>query len=122
MGLTIRKNSPHGRILKSDTTVAKNYLEENEIKQLERAVTGYFDYIENLIERRNTFTMEQLAESVNKFLSFNEYKILGNAGTVGKDQADKKAEQEYDVFNKTQKINSDFDKEIKNLKKNNKNK
>jgi hypothetical protein len=122
MGLTTWKNSPDGRILKSDTTVAKNYLEENEIKQLERAVTGYFDYIENLIERRNTFTMEQLAESVNKFLSFNEYKALGNAGTIGRDQADKKAEQEYDVFNKTQKINSDFDKEIKNLQSKNKTK
>ena len=122
MGLTTWKNSPDGRILKSDTTVAKNYLDEKEIKQLERAVTGYFDYIENLIERRNTFTMEQVAESVNKFLAFNEYKILENAGTIAKEQADKKAEQEYDVFNKTQKINSDFDKEIKSLHEKKKNK
>jgi hypothetical protein len=116
MGLTAWKNSPDGRILKSDTTIAKNYLTETEIKQLERTVTSYFDYIENLIERRNTFTMEQLAESVNKFLSFNEYKVLHNIGTIAKVQADKKAEEEYDVFNKTQKINSDFDKEIEKLK------
>jgi hypothetical protein len=116
MGLTAWKNSPDGRILKSDTTIAKNYLTETEIKQLERTVTSYFDYMENLIERRNTFTMEQLAESVNKFLSFNEYKVLHNTGTIAKVQADKKAEEEYDVFNKTQKINSDFDKEIEKLK------
>lgn len=122
MGLTTWKNSPDGRILKSDTTIAKNYLDEKEIKQLERTVTGYFDYIENLIERRNAFTMEQLAESVNKFLSFNEYKVLDNSGTIAKEQADKKAEQEYDVFNKTQKINSDFDKEIKNFQEKYKNK
>lgn len=116
MGLTTWKNSPNGRILKSDTVIAKNYLEEKEIKQLERTVSGYFDYIENLIERKNTFTMEQLAENVNKFLSFNEYKVLGNSGSVSKEQAAIKAEQEYEVFNKTQKIVSDFDKEIQKLK------
>lgn len=117
MGLTTWKNSPDGRILKSDTEVAKNYLQEKEIKQLERTVTGYFDYIENLIERRNTFTMESLAESVNKFLTFNEYKILEGKGNVSRKQALKKAEQQYTVFNKTQKIESDFDKHIKRLKK-----
>lgn len=116
MGLKTWKNSPDGRILKSDATVAKNYLDEAEIKRLERTVTGYFDYIENLIERRNTFTMEQLSESVNKFLTFNEYRVLDNAGKIGREQAHKKAEEEYDVFNKTQRINSDFDKEIKRLK------
>ena len=115
MGLATWKNAPEGRILKSDTTVAKNYLEEKEIKQLERTVSGYFDYIENLIERRNTFTMEQLAESVNKFLSFNEFNVLGNAGSISKKQAKKKAQAEYDEFNKTQQITSDFDKEIKRL-------
>lgn len=117
MGLTTWKNSPDGRILKSDTEVAKNYLQEKEIKQLERTVSGYFDYIENLIERRNTFTMESLAESVNKFLTFNEYKILDGKGNISRKQALKKAEQQYTVFNKTQKIESDFDKHIKRLKK-----
>lgn len=118
MGLTTWKHSPEGRILKSDVVVAKNYLSEKEIQQLERTVTGYFDYIEGLIERQNTFTMEALAESVNKFLNFNEYKILEENGKIAKIVADKKAVTEYDTFNKTQKIVSDFDKEIKRLGKN----
>ena len=113
MGLNTWKNSPDGRILKQDSLVAKNYLEENEIKQLERAVTSYFDYIEGLIERENTFTMNQLAESVNKFLTFNDYKILVGKGKISKLQAAKKALSEYELFNKTQKIISDFDKEVK---------
>ena len=117
MGLTTWKNSPDGRILKSDVTTAKNYLPEKEIKQLERAVTGYFDYIEGLIERRNTFTMEQFADSVGKFLSFNEYKVLDGKGKVSKLRADKKAITEYEEFKTTQKIISDFDKEIKKLQK-----
>ena len=116
MGLTTWKNSPDGRILKQDVVVAKNYLEEKEIKQLERTVSSYFDYIEGLIERENTFEMAQLAESVNKFLTFNEYKILEGKGKISKIQADKKAINEYDEFNKTQKIISDFDKKIKRLK------
>jgi hypothetical protein len=115
MELTTWKNSPNGRVLKSDVVVAKNYLQEKEIKQLERTVTGYFDYIEGLIERENTFTMEQLATSVNKFLSFNDYKVLEGKGKISKLQADKKAIAAYEVFNKTQKIISDFDKEIKKL-------
>jgi hypothetical protein len=115
MGLTTWKNAPDGRIIKTDVIVAKNYLQEKEISQLERTVTGYFDYIEGLIERKNTFTMEQLADSVNKFLTFNEYKILQGKGKISKIQADKKAIKEYDDFNKTQKIISDFDKEIKKL-------
>ena len=98
---------------KTDVIVAKNYLEEKEITQLERTVTGYFDYIEGLIERENTFTMEQLADSVNKFLTFNEYKILQGKGKISKLQADKKAVKEYDEFNKTQKIISDFDKQLR---------
>ncbi|MCI3939416.1 virulence RhuM family protein [Chryseobacterium aahli] len=118
MGLTTWKHSPDGRILKSDVVVAKNYLAEKEIQQLERTVTGYFDYIEGLIERENTFTMEALAESVNKFLNFNEYKVLEGNGKVAKIVADKKAVIEYETFNKTQKIISDFDKEIKKLGKN----
>lgn len=116
MGLTTWKNAPEGRLIKSDTSIAKNYLQEKEIKQLERAVTGYFDYIENLIERENAFTMQQLAQSVDKFLNFNEYKILDGKGTVSHKRAINKAGKEYDQFNKTQKIISDFDKEIKKLK------
>ena len=91
-------------------------MQEKEIKQLERTVTGYFDYIEGLIERENTFTMSQLSESVNKFLNFNDYKVLDGKGKISKIQADKKAIAAYEVFNKTQKIISDFDKEIKKLK------
>lgn len=115
MGLTTWKNSPDGRILKSDVTVAKNYLSEKQIKQLERTVTGYFDYIEDLIERENTFTMKEFALSVNEFLEFRRYDILQGKGSVTKKQADNFAESEYDIFNKTQKIESDFDKEIKRL-------
>ena len=115
MGLTTWKNSPDGRILKSDVTVAKNYLNEKQIRQLERTVSGYFDYIEDLIERENTFTMEEFAESVNEFLSFRRYKTLTDNGRVSAKQAKVKAEAEYDAFNKTQKINSDFDKEVKKI-------
>ena len=115
MGLTTWKNAPDGRVLKSDVTVAKNYLQEAEIRQLERTVTSYFDYIEGLIERRNTFTMQALAESIDRFLSFNEYQILEGKGTISKKQADEKANQEYEKFNRTQKIVSDFDKQIQKL-------
>ena len=117
MGLTTWKNSPQGRILKSDVTVAKNYLAEKEIKQLERAITGYFDYIEDLIERENAFTMEEFAKSVNEFLAFRKYEILKDKGRMSKKQADAKAVAEYEAFNKTQKIESDFDKVINSLKK-----
>lgn len=117
MGLTTWKNAPDGRILKSDVTIAKNYLEEKDIKRLERLVTGFFDYIEDLIERENTFSMEEFAKSVNEFLSFRKYEILKDKGNISKIEADKKAELEYDKFNKTQKIVSDFDKAIKKLKK-----
>ncbi len=115
MGLSTWKLAPDGRILKSDVTIAKNYLSENDIKRLERTVSAYFDYIEGLIERENTFTMEKFADSVRKFLSFNEFRILEGKGKVSKLQADKKAIEEYNEFNKTQKIISDFDKEIKKL-------
>lgn len=115
MGLMTWKNSPNGRILKSDAYVAKNYLSENEIKQLERNVSGYFDYIEDLIERRNTFTMEEFAVSIDRFLEFREYKILEGHGQVSMRDAKKKASEEYEAFNKTQKIESDFDKNIKKL-------
>lgn len=113
MGLTTWKNAPDGRILKSDVTVAKNYLEEKQIRQLERAVTGYFDYIEDLIERGNTFTMEEFAKSINEFLAFRKYDILKGKGSISKKQAEHKAKAEYDEFNKTQKIFSDFEKSLK---------
>lgn len=115
MGLTTWKNASDGRILKSDVTVAKNYLTEKEIRLLERTVTSYFDYIENQIERHNTFTMEQFAASVDKFLSFNDYQILPDKGSVSSAQAKAKAEKEYDIFNKTQRIDSDFDKEVRGM-------
>ena len=119
MGLTTWKYAPDGRILKSDVSIAKNYLQENEIRQLERAVSSYFDYIENQIERHNAFTMEQFAASVDKFLTFNDYKILPDKGKISAAQAKKKAEEEYDIFNKTQRIDSDFDKEVRGLLGNN---
>ncbi|MBO5408713.1 MAG: virulence RhuM family protein, partial [Clostridia bacterium] len=117
MGLVTWKNSPDGRILKSDTPIAKNYLQEKEIRQLERSVSGYFDYIEDLIERENTFTMEQFAASINEFLAFRRYQILpdGEKGRISAAQAKAKAAAEYDVFNRTQPIESDFDKAIKKL-------
>ena len=115
MGLTIWKNAPEGRILKSDVSVAKNYLSEKEIRQLERAVTGYFDYIEDLIERENTFTMEQFATSINEFLAFRKYDILEGRGRISRKAAKAKAESEYDEFNKHQCINSDFDKEVEKM-------
>ena len=115
MGLTTWKNAPDGRVLKSDVTVAKNYLQEKEIRQLERAVSSYFDYIENQIERQNAFNMEQFAASVDKFLTFNDYKILPDKGRISAAQAKEKAENEYDIFNKTQHIDSDFDKQIRGM-------
>lgn len=115
MGLTTWKNAPEGRSLKSDVVVAKNYLEEKQIRQLERAVTGYFDYIEDLIERENTFTMEEFAASVNEFLAFRRYDILRDKGKISGKMAKEKAAAEYAEFNKTQKITSDFDKAVKRM-------
>ncbi|MDO9577250.1 MAG: virulence RhuM family protein [Candidatus Cloacimonadales bacterium] len=116
MGLKTWKSAPKGRILKSDTKIAKNYLNEKSIKKLERTISAYFDYIENIIENRISFTMEEFADSVNRFLEFNEYKILPDAGKISKIQAEEKAFSEYEKFNKTQEIESDFDKVIKRLK------
>lgn len=115
MGLTTWKNAPDGRVLKSDVSIAKNYLQEKEIRQLERAVTGFFDYIEDLIERENTFNMAQFSASVNEFLTFRRYQILPDKGIISAAQAKKKAEEEYEIFNKTQRIDSDFDKEVRGL-------
>ena len=115
MGLTTWKNAPDGRILKSDVTVAKNYLEEKQIRRLERAVTGYFDYIEDLIERENTFTMKEFVASVNEFLAFRKYDILHDKGKISSRMAKEKAVAEYMEFNKTQKITSDFDKAVNQM-------
>lgn len=115
MGLTTWKKAPDGRILKSDVVVAKNYLKEKQIRQLERAVTGYFDYIEDLIERENTFTMEEFAASVNEFLAFRRYNILRDKGKISGRMAKEKASAEYKEFNKTQKITSDFDKAVNRM-------
>lgn len=116
MGLTTWKYAPDGRVLKSDVSVAKNYLSEDQIRQLERTVTAYFDYIEMQIERHNAFNMQQFAASVDKFLTFNDYRILPDKGHISAGQARAKAEAEYDIFNRTQQIDSDFDKEIRRLK------
>lgn len=117
MGLTTWRNAPDGRILKSDVSIAKNYLTEKEIRQLERAVTGYFDYIEDLIERENVFTMEEFEKSVNAFLEFRQYKILKDNGKTSHKQALEKAFSEYDIFNRIQPIESDFDKTVKQMMK-----
>ena len=116
MGLMTWKNSPNGRILKSDTIIAKNYLNEKQIKQLERAVSGYFDYIEDLIEREIAFDMQSFIASVNEFLAFRKYDILEDKGSVSRKTAESKAFSQYDKFNKTQNINSDFDKFVKGIK------
>lgn len=113
MGLTTWKNSPDGRILKSDVTVAKNYLTAEELKSLERAVSMFFDYIEHQIEGQNAFNMAQFADAVDKLLTFNNYKILNGLGNVSAIEAKHHAEAIYDEFNKTQKIESDFDRIVK---------
>ncbi|SOB74897.1 Uncharacterized conserved protein [Marinobacter sp. LV10R510-11A] len=115
MGMTSYKNAPAGRVLKSDTVVAKNYLSESDIGKLERTVSSFFDYIEGIIERRNTFTMEAFAESVNKFLAFNEYQVLEGYGRMSRKAAEQKAFLEYEQFNQQQKIESDFDREVQKL-------
>ena len=113
MGLTTWESGPEGRIYKKDVIVAKNYLSVEEIEQLERTVSSFFDYIERIIERRETFTMKAFIESVDKFLDFNEYQILTNKGLISMTQAQKKAVSEYKTFNTQQKVISDFDKFVK---------
>lgn len=112
MGLQTWKSAPKGRILKSDVLIAKNYLSEKEVKKLERIVSAFFDYIENVIENRNTFTMKQFAKSVEKFLEFNDYRVLEGKGAVSAVTAKKKAIEEYTEFNKNQKIENDFEKQV----------
>ncbi|MDD2916705.1 MAG: virulence RhuM family protein [Candidatus Gracilibacteria bacterium] len=113
MGLSTWKNSPNGRILKSDVIVAKNYLEEKEIKKLERTISSFFDYIENFIEQENNFTMQEFAKSVNEFLKFNRFNILEGKGNISHTLSEEKATTEYEKFNKIQRIESDFDREVK---------
>ncbi|CAH1855263.1 hypothetical protein R078131_01167 [Convivina intestini] len=115
MGLHTWKNSPDGRVLKSDTGIAKNYLDEKQIRQLERNVSGYFDYVEDLIERQHTFTMSDFANSIDRFLEFRDYKVLQGNGSISMKDAKTKAGEEYVIFNPTQKITSDFDKQVKQL-------
>jgi toxin-antitoxin system, toxin component, fic family len=121
MGLTTWKDAPEGRILKSDVSVAKNYLSEEEIRRLERAITGFFDYIEDLVERETTFTMADFSESVDAFLNFRRYQILQGKGSISSEQAKVKAHTEYQLFNPTQRIDSDFDKELRKLNQKRKN-
>lgn len=116
MGLQTWSKSPDGRIYQYDVTVAKNYLSEDDIKKLERTVNAFFDYIEGIVERRQTFTMKAFAESVDKFLSFNEYRILNTKGSIAKKVADEKAINEYKEFNKSQKVLSEFDKLVQKEK------
>lgn len=119
MGLRTWKNAPDGRVLKSDVNIAKNYLDEKSIRRLERAVSGFFDYVEDLIEQENAFSMEQFSSCVNEFLAFRRFNILPDKGSISAAQAKKKAYQEYDIFNKTQLIDSDFDKLTRKMLENN---
>lgn len=115
MGLATWKHAPKGRIIKADAIIAKNYLLEKEIKQFERAISSFFDYIERIIENRIVMKMIDLSNSVNKFLEFNEFRILEGKGKISFKKAEEKAIKEYELFNKNQKIDSDFDKFSKNL-------
>jgi len=117
MGLTTWKNAPKGKILKSDVSIAKNYLEENEIKGLERIVSMYLDYAENQAARQIPMKMTEWVKKLDAFLQFNEYDILNNAGRVSHEIAKTLAEQEYEKFRVKQDrtFESDFDREVKKL-------
>ncbi|MGO5444345.1 virulence RhuM family protein [Faecalimonas sp. LCP19S3_D12] len=115
MGLTSWKNSPDGRVLQSDVTVAKNYLSEKEIRSLERNVSSYFDYVERLLENETLLSMQDFATSIDEFLKFNRYDILQGNGHISHQKAKQKAIEEYKEFNKNQKIDSDFDKEVRRI-------
>ncbi|MCB0615358.1 MAG: virulence RhuM family protein [Phaeodactylibacter sp.] len=119
MGLTTWKHAPGGKILKSDTHIAKNYLNKNELENLERIVTMYLDYAENQAKRQIPMTMEEWANKLDAFLQFNEYDVLQNAGKVSAKVAKELADKEYEKFNKKQDrlYESDFDKAIKQLQK-----
>jgi hypothetical protein len=117
MGLQTWKNAPQGKILKSDVSIAKNYLIEKEIKELERVVTMYLDYAENQAARGIPMKMKDWVEKIDGFLQFNEYKILKDAGNVSHEVAKKIAESEFEKFRIVQDNNfeSDFDKTFKNI-------
>ena len=124
MGLTTWKNAPKGKILKSDITIAKNYLGEKEIRDLNRIVTMYLDFAELQAERQILMKMKDWAERLDAFLQFNQYDVLKNPGKVSAAVAKEIAEKEYDIFRIIQdrKFISDFDKEVKKLRKENKGK
>ncbi len=117
MGLQTWKNSPKGKILKSDVTVAKNYLIEKEIKELERVVTMYLDYAENQAARQIPMKMTDWILKLDAFLQFNEYQILKDGGKVKHEVAKRLAEQEYEKFRVTQDkdFESDFEREAKKI-------
>jgi hypothetical protein len=117
MGLQTWKNAPKGKVLKNDVSIAKNYLIEKEIKELERVVTMYLDYAENQAARQIPMKMSDWVQKLDAFLQFNEYKILKDAGKVTHEVARQLAEQEYEKFRVLQDRNfeSDFDKEVKKL-------
>ncbi len=98
MGLTTWKNAPHGKILKSDVSIAKNYLIEGEIKELERIVTMYLDYAENQAARQIPMRMADWVAKLDAFLQFNEYEVLTNAGKVSAEVAKRLAEEQYATF------------------------
>lgn len=118
MGLKTWKNAPDGKILKSDISIAKNYLNEKHIKELERIISAYLDLAENRAEKQILMKMTDWIEFLNKFLELSNYPILTDAGKISKLEAKLKAEQEYETYRKIQDKNyiSDFDKEIKRLK------
>jgi len=119
MGLQTWKNSPDGKILKADVTVAKNYLSEKHIKELERIVSAYLDLAENRAERQILMNMKDWIKFLTNFLELSNYPILQNNGKISAEKARIKAEQEYDKYRVFQDKNfeSDFDKDIKNIKK-----
>lgn len=114
MGLTTWKNAPAGKVLKSDVSVAKNYLQENEISALNRVVGMYLDYAENQAERQISMTMSDWIQKLDAFLQFNDYKVLQDAGRISHEVALQLAEKEYDIFRKLQDtaFESDFDKSL----------
>jgi hypothetical protein len=114
MGLLTWKNAPDGKILKSDVSIAKNYLVEKEIKELERVVSMYLDYAENQANRQIPMKMSDWVQKLDGFLQFNEYKILADAGSISHEVAKMLAETEYEKFRVIQDENfeSDFDKEL----------
>jgi len=117
MGLSNFKNSPSGKILKSDVHIAKNYLTEKEIRELNRIVTMYLDYAEAQAERQKVMKMADWIEKLDAFLKFNDYEILHNAGSISNELAKTLAEKEYEKFRPIQDkaYESDFDKEVKKL-------